>query len=129
MSGAIVGAPAVDRGNLSAVKLTQRSNTGPPPDNTPSQSTTQWQPSSAELSALAALVGLGLVTRTATGTYVVRSLAVSLPLVVSNPAGTAGNPTLSLNAVPASASPDTNDTKIRVTIGGQQYDLLAVLVP
>lgn len=82
-----------------------------------------------DVKALEALDGTaGILVKTAANAYARRSLAVALPLAISNAAGTAGNPTITLDAVASPASADTNDTKIRVTIGGQAYDILAVVV-
>ena len=59
-----------------------------------------YQPLDATLTALAALDGTaGLVTVTALNTLERRSIAVGTGLTVANPAGTAGNPTVSLDTI------------------------------
>lgn len=56
-----------------------------------------WQASDADLTALAALAGTGLVAHTGVGTYAERTLtAPAAGITVTNPAGIAGNPTLVL---------------------------------
>lgn len=60
---------------------------------------TDVQAYSAELAAVSGLAALGIAVRTAAGTYTAREIAVSGSAIsVSNPAGTLGNPTLSLGA-------------------------------
>jgi hypothetical protein len=60
------------------------------------------QPLDADLTALAALSSTGSVVRTASNTYATRSIVVSgSGLTISNADGTAGNPTISINAVSA----------------------------
>jgi len=54
----------------------------------------------SELQALSGLNTLGIVCRTAANTYVPRNFAVGAGLSVTNPAGTAGNPTISLGTIP-----------------------------
>lgn len=71
---------------------------------------TDAQSASVELNGIAALSTLGLLARTATGTYVTRSLAVSARLSLSNADGTAGNPTIDLATV------GTAGTYTKVTI-------------
>jgi hypothetical protein len=59
------------------------------------------QPIDPDLTALSALTGTGLVTRTANDTYSPRSIVVSgTGIAISNPAGIAGNPTISLSGLP-----------------------------
>lgn len=100
-TGAIVGAWPVNRGNLSEAVLTQRTNTGPQVDGTPSMPSDQWQPKDADLSALAALTGAGLAVRTGADAWALRTLTLSTEadalLALTNPAGTAGNPTFDLD--------------------------------
>jgi hypothetical protein len=54
------------------------------------------QPVDADLTAIAALTGTGIITRTGAGTAIVRSVAVGAGLSVVNGDGVAGNPTLSM---------------------------------
>lgn len=55
------------------------------------------QTASSELTGLAALSANGMVTRTAAGTYASRTLtAPAAGFTITNPAGTAGNPTFAL---------------------------------
>lgn len=57
------------------------------------------QPISAELTAVAGITTTGFSTRTGTATYATRQIAVSgSGISVSNPSGTAGNPTIELNS-------------------------------
>lgn len=70
----------------------------------------------SELQALSGLNTLGLVCRTATNTYVPRNIAVGTGLSITNPAGTAGNPTLSISTIPIanlSGYPGTTTTFLR----------------
>lgn len=63
------------------------------------------QPLDADLTALAALSGTGLVARTGAGAFATRTLAVGSNLSVSNGNGVSGNPTISLGtAVPIQSS-------------------------
>lgn len=55
-----------------------------------------YQPLDADLTALAALATMGLVTRTGAGTFTTRAIAVGTNISVSNGDGVAGNPTLSV---------------------------------
>lgn len=114
---AIRGAIPQNRGNLSSIDLTQRTNTGPQVDSTPSSSSDSWQPRDADLTALAALSSAGLAARTAGSTWALRTLALSAEFAdladLANPAGVAGDPTFDLVpqaanricAGPASGSP------------------------
>lgn len=61
---------------------------------------TDSQPLSAELNSISLMNTLGLVTRTASGAYTARSIVLSgNGLTLTNPLGTAGNPTIAINAV------------------------------
>lgn len=60
---------------------------------------TDAQSANVELTGISALSTLGLLVRTATGTYTTRALAVSARLSLSNVDGTAGNPTFDLATV------------------------------
>lgn len=74
------------------------------------------QPLSAELTSISGLSSLGIVARTASGTYTIRSLAVSgSGISISNESGTAGNPTISIN----STTDATNDTIVLRDGSGQ----------
>ena len=78
------------------------------------------QPSSAELTALAALATTGLVARTATGTYVPRTIAVSGGIAGTNLDGVAGAPSLTLQTgvvTPGTYQSVTVDGTGRVTSG------------
>lgn len=58
---------------------------------------TGWQPLDADLTALAALASNGLVARTASNTYALRTItAPAAGITVSNGDGVSGNPTLAL---------------------------------
>lgn len=54
---------------------------------------------SALLTAIAALSGTGFITQTGAATVAERTFAVGTGLSIANPAGVAGNPTISLNAL------------------------------
>lgn len=56
------------------------------------------QPLDSDLTAVAGLGANGIVTRTATGTMVARTIAGSTNITVTNGDGVAANPTVSLNA-------------------------------
>lgn len=59
----------------------------------------------ADLTALSALTGTGMVSRTADNTYAVRSISVSgTGISISNPAGIAGNPTITINSTSANTA-------------------------
>ena len=69
-----------------------------------------------ELQALSGLNTLGVLCRTAANTYVPRNIAVGTGLSITNPAGTAGNPTLSIGTIPIanlSGYPGTTTTFLR----------------
>lgn len=92
----VVATWPVNRGNLSVIELNQRSNTGPIPDGFPSPGGT-WQPLDGTLTALAALGSPGFIAMTAADTAALRSIAVpSALLAITNPAGVAGDPTITL---------------------------------
>jgi hypothetical protein len=86
------------------------------------------QPGDADLTAISALSGTGIVVRTAADTWDTRSLtAPAAGISITNPAGVAGNPTFSLNndlgALEALSGTNTiyyrsaTDTWTAVTIG------------
>jgi hypothetical protein len=54
------------------------------------------QPLDADLTAISALTGTGLITRTGTGTAITRSIAVGAGLSIADGDGVAGNPTVSM---------------------------------
>lgn len=56
------------------------------------------QTASADLSAIAALSGTGLLARTGAATYAVRTLTGTTEAVVSNGSGSAGNPSIAIGA-------------------------------
>lgn len=56
-----------------------------------------YQPLDADLTALAANTGTGILVRTGAGTVATRFIAVSTGLTSAEPAGLAGNPTLSIS--------------------------------
>lgn len=77
------------------------------------------QPLSTELTSLSGLSSLGLVVRTASGTYTIRHLNVSgSGLSISNEFGTAGNPTISLNS---SNGADANTIVLRDSSGQSKF--------
>jgi hypothetical protein len=55
-----------------------------------------FQPVDADLTAIAALVGTGLLAHTGAGTWAERTLTSVADLSITNPAGVAGNPVLDL---------------------------------
>jgi hypothetical protein len=66
---------------------------------------TDAQPLDSDLTAIAGLTTNGLIVRTATGAAAARSIAVSgTGISISNAAGTAGNPEISLNATSANTA-------------------------
>jgi hypothetical protein len=56
-----------------------------------------YQPKDATLGALAAFNATGVVVQTATDVFAARTLTASTGIAIANPAGTAGNPTFSVN--------------------------------
>lgn len=59
--------------------------------------TTGYQPLDSDLTAIAALAANGIISRTATGTMAVRSLAApAAGFTITNPDGVSGNPTFAL---------------------------------
>ena len=74
------------------------------------------QPLSAELTAVAGISTLGFSARTGTATYATRQITVSgVGISITNPSGTAGNPTIELN----STSNNTPLTIVSRDAGGQ----------
>jgi hypothetical protein len=71
------------------------------------------QPLDADLTALAALVGTGLLVRTGAGTAVVRSIAAGTGLSVTNGDGISGDPTVSM---PNTGTPGTYGSATSVPI-------------
>jgi phage-related tail fiber protein len=66
---------------------------------------TDAQPLDADLSAVAGLSGIGIITRTGAGTAAVRSLGVSgTGLSISNADGLTGAPTIAINAASANTA-------------------------
>lgn len=63
-----------------------------------------FQPLDADLTAIAALAGTGLLARTGPGTWALRNIDVvdtpTVDLTIVNPGGVAGNPTLSAAVIP-----------------------------
>lgn len=57
-----------------------------------------YQPTDADLTALAALAGTGLVARTGAGTYAERTITGDAEITVADGPGVAGNPTLAIAA-------------------------------
>jgi hypothetical protein len=62
------------------------------------------QPLDATLTALAAFNTNGIIVQTAADTFVGRTLTATSPVQISNPAGTAGNPLISVDAATTVAS-------------------------
>lgn len=100
--------------NSDAITSTDRTAAGPAPDGNPPSGDVSWgsitgTPTSAagygivngdELDALAAISGFGLVVRTADNAYATRTLTAGDNVSITNPAGTAGNPTISVPSIP-----------------------------
>ncbi len=64
----------------------------------------------ADLTAIAALTGTGFLARTGAGTYAERSLLGGTGITVTNPAGTAGDPSISIDFTEFSTTQITEGT-------------------
>jgi hypothetical protein len=83
-------------------------------------------------SNLAAIAGIatagGIYTKTAAGTAVVRSLAASTGITISNADGVAGNPTISVTSYVSSVQGNTGAVIVSVPVSSVQGNTGAVIV-
>jgi len=78
------------------------------------------QPVDADLTAIAALTGTGILCRTGTNTWATRFIAVSTGLTSAEPAGVGGNPTLSISNTGVTAATYGSATQVpQIAINGQ----------
>lgn len=105
------------------------------PANRSLQNLEAVQPIDADLTALAALASTGIVTRTASNTYSLRTLtASSARVTVTNGDGVSGNPTIEVpsgiievsDPGTGAAIPVTNSAYIGFTFNGSETNTLAI---
>lgn len=91
------------------------------------------QPLDADLTALAALASTGILARTASDTYALRTITASTGISVSNGNGVAGNPTISATLAPFTTTDLAEGTNLYFTteraqdsVGGALTDTASV---